>query len=90
MKKKSLTPRHTHELEELIRDLLSNELNKSWSPIQVDDQVLSAKEASAFLRISMPTLDRLVAENAIPHFRVGRNRRFLKSYLVQFGKTSMN
>ena len=90
MKKKSLTPRHTHELEELIRDLLSNELNKSWSPIQLDDQVLSAKEASVFLRISMPTLDRLVAETAIPHFRVGRNRLFLKSYLVQFGKTSMN
>lgn len=90
-KKSSTTLRDAIAFEETIRSLLSDELNRSLNNLtQLEDQVLSAKEASQFLRISIPTLDRLVAENAIPHFRVGRRRRFLKSYLVQFGKSSLN
>lgn len=83
--------RNSFELEELMRKIISDEIQKSFATqLSVNDQVLTAKEAARFLQVSIPTLNELVASKSIPYFKAGRSRRFLKSYLVQLGKASMN
>lgn len=92
MNSKSNQPiRNSFEMEELMRKIISDEIQKTFSTqLSLNDQVLTAKEAAEFLKVSIPTLNELVACKSVPHFKVGRSRRFLKSYLVQLGKASMN
>ena len=83
--------RNKYELGDLIREVLSEELDKALTyRNQPEDEVLTTKEAANFLRISLASLNKCVAENSIPSFKIGRGRRFLKSYLVQLSKTPMN
>lgn len=93
MKKRNpITPiRNKYELGDLIREVLSEELEKVLAYLnKPEDEVLTAKEAANFLRISLTSLHKCVAEETIRSFTIGRGRRFLKSNLVQLGKTSMN
>ncbi len=45
------------------------------------EELLSKKEAGIFLKMSLPTLSKLVKEGAIPCSRIGGSIRFKKSHL---------
>lgn len=45
---------------------------------------LNRKEAASYLGISLVTLDRLLAKNAIRHFRIGRRVLFAYPHLDTF------
>ena len=51
------------------------------------DSVLTLHEASQFLKVSERTLWQLAKENEVPHFRVGRQYRFLVSELEAWAKS---
>ncbi len=45
---------------------------------------LTRKEASAYLRVSIVTLDRAIAKKRIAYFRIGRRVLFSESHLETF------
>ena len=54
------------------------------SPLTDPDDVLTAQEAAAYLRVSLKTLYRLVAAKSIPGQKVGRSWRFRRADLIAF------
>ncbi len=50
----------------------------------MDKEVLTTKEASEYLRITRPTLFKLIQEGKIKVQKVGHNYRFLKSELEKY------
>ena len=46
-------------------------------PGGVPDNVVDIEDIAAILGVSVPTVRRLIAADAIPHFRVGRQLRFV-------------
>jgi excisionase family DNA binding protein len=53
-------------------------------------EVLTTKEASEYLRITRPTLLKLIREGEIKVQKVGHNYRFLKSELERYLKVGSN
>lgn len=51
---------------------------------QQADSVLTLYEASKRLKVSERTLWQLARDNAVPHFKVGRQYRFLTSALSEW------
>ena len=51
------------------------------------DSVLTLFEASKFLKVSERTLWQLAKEDEVPHFKVGRQYRFLVSELEAWAKS---
>lgn len=49
-------------------------------------EVLSLRQSAAFLAISTRNLYRLVQQNEIPHRKIGKQYRFLKSELISWLK----
>lgn len=49
---------------------------------EATDEVLTLREAAAFLKLSETTLRRLVAAGEVPSTKVGGSLRFLKSELI--------
>lgn len=78
---------HVQELQELLRTTVKEELSKfqfkvTEAPASEQFELFSKKEAASFLKISLPTLSRLVKSGEIKAFRLGKNRyRFRKSDL---------
>jgi len=50
----------------------------------MDKEVLTSKEASEYLRITRPTLFKLIQEGKIKAQKIGHNYRFLKSELESY------
>jgi excisionase family DNA binding protein len=50
------------------------------------EEVFNRSEAAQFLKISKPTLDKLVARKEIPYMILGDQKRFIKSDLLNLGK----
>lgn len=50
----------------------------------MDTEILTAKEASEYLKIALPTLYRYMKTDRIPSFRIGNRWRFKKSILDQW------
>ena len=63
------------ELASELKDILSSQA-----------EVLTRGEAAQFLKISKPTLDKLVARKEIPYMILGDQKRFIKSDLLNLGK----
>ena len=63
------------ELASELKDILSSQ-----------EEVLTRGEAAQFLKISKPTLDKLVARKEIPYMILGDQKRFIKSDLLNLGK----
>lgn len=55
---------------------------KVMEQIENEEVILDRKEASHFLRISPATLDRLVKNRKIEHFRIGRRVFFSRAGLL--------
>lgn len=72
------------DLENLIANVIRKELqphlqNMLSQKPPVDDSYISKKEAAALLKISLPTIGKLIKEGILPCYRVGNNIRFKKS-----------
>jgi len=52
-----------------------------------EEKYLTFQETSKFLKISISTLNRLVRQNGIPSYKVGRRRLFDKDELVEWVRT---
>lgn len=55
--------------------------------LQSIQQVLTTREAAAFLRVSVLTLRKNIRENKLPVHRMGRKLVFLKSELIEWLRT---
>lgn len=59
------------ELFDKFRELISEELTKRLQP-DPPQLYITKKEASAKLRLSLPTLDRLTSSGSLKGYRIGR------------------
>ena len=64
------------ELASELKDILSSQA-----------EVLTRSEAAQFLKISKPTLDKLVAKEVVPFMILGDQKRFIKSDLLNIGRS---
>jgi len=64
------------ELASELKDILSSQA-----------EVLTRGEAAQFLKISKPTLDKLVAKKEVPFMILGDQKRFIKSDLLNIGRS---
>ena len=53
----------------------------------MEDDILSKKEATRYLKISMATLDRLMKEKKIPYSKINGRVLFLKDDLIKWVKS---
>lgn len=73
-----LTTYQPQEMEALFMNwfMRAFETHSNKQPPALPDDWVTAKQAAARLRISRPTLTRLVREGHLKAFRLGRNLRF--------------
>ena len=50
------------------------------------EEIFKTSEAAEFLKISKPTLYKLINSNSIPFLKIGDQKRFRKSDLLNLGK----
>ena len=50
------------------------------------EEIFTTSEAAEFLKISRPTLYKLINSNSIPFIKIGDQKRFRKSDLLNLGK----
>ena len=50
------------------------------------EEIFKTNEAAEFLKISKPTLYKLINGNSIPFIKIGDQKRFRKSDLLNLGK----
>jgi len=50
------------------------------------EEIFKTSEAAEFLKISKPTLYKLINSNCIPFIKIGDQKRFRKSDLLNLGK----
>jgi len=53
----------------------------------MNEKFLTTKQASAFLKISIPTIFRYLADGKIPSYKIGKRRIFDREELVDWVKT---
>lgn len=58
--------------------------------IQGTEEVLTAQEASDYLKIALSTLYRYAQKGKIPHFKMGNLLRFKKSVLNKWMEEQIN
>jgi excisionase family DNA binding protein len=56
----------------------------------MEKRFMTFAEAIEFLRLSRPTINRLIARKAIPNYKVGRLRLFDPEELVEWVKSHRN
>jgi excisionase family DNA binding protein len=66
-------------LEEVVRKVFQDK-----NPEPTENQLLSIKEASAYLNISISTLYRYTSQRFIPHHKPGKQLYFIKAELEQW------
>jgi len=52
-----------------------------------EEKYLTLEQTSKFLKISISTLNRLIRQNRVPSYKVGRRRLFDKDELVEWVRT---
>jgi excisionase family DNA binding protein len=62
--------------------------SKKTTPSQAPPVLLTVKEAAALLRVTPRFLYQLIAEQRIPHRRIGRAVRFERAELLAWTKQS--
>ena len=50
------------------------------------EEIFKTSEAAEFLKISKPTLYKLINSNSIPFIKIGDQKRFRKSDMLNLGK----
>ncbi len=83
---------YTHSKEDLVRAvrLVVDEIRKtetiSDSPINLEEDRLTQKEAAAFLGISVTSLIAWKKQGKVPYFQIGRNPFFSKQELLKIAR----
>ena len=80
----TLTTEGFETLKYEIKKELASELKDIFSS---QEEVLTRGEAAQFLKISKPTLDKLVAKKVVPFMILGDQKRFIKSDLLNIGRS---
>jgi excisionase family DNA binding protein len=68
---------------------IRQDANGIRAEIQQDDshEIMNAAEAARFMRVGLGTLRRLVSDQGLPSFKIGRSRRFRKSAVLRWMKS---
>lgn len=70
-------------LKEVIREVVRNELDTL--PERLDEKFLSRQEAADKLRVSLPSLDKMIGKGKLPAYRIG-GRILLKTSELKLDK----
>mgnify|MGYP001061123374 CR=1 FL=1 len=77
----------TLDLNDEFIEQFVNKIRPELIAVQPEvEEVFNRSEAAQFLKISKPTLDKLVARKEIPYMILGDQKRFIKSDLLNLGK----
>lgn len=84
-----------NEFEDVLRKIVNEELALQIKTLsapkqKVDDELISKKAAAALLKVSLPTIVKLVKNGIVPCHRLGSNIRFLKSEILASLSTVRN
>jgi excisionase family DNA binding protein len=63
--------------------MMSNEQTTPTPPVEFPE-VMTKAQAAAFLQLGTSTLDYYVMRGMVPHSRVGKHVRFVKSRLLEW------
>ncbi len=74
-----------NNIEHLLLDIKHNS-NQSNTPKENSDQLLTIKEASELLNLSIPTIYSYVSKREIPHFKHSKRLYFSRLELIDFLK----
>ena len=78
----------TLDLNDEFIEQFVNKIRPELTAVQPEaEKVFNRSEAVEFLKISKPTLDKLVSKNQIPFFFLGDQKRFIKSHLLNIGRS---
>jgi excisionase family DNA binding protein len=73
----------TRQLKTLIEEVVRKAIQEKY-PCEKQDQLLTIKEASAYLNLSTSTLYRYTSQRFIPHHKPGKQLYFLKAELEKW------
>ena len=77
----------TLDLNDEFIEQFVNKIRPELTAVQPEaEEVFNRSEAAQFLKISKPTLDKLVAKKEIPYMILGDQKRFVKSDLLNLGR----
>lgn len=79
-------PNQVRMLTNEVRELKSLMLKKAEAQSTKTEQLLTIKEASEFLKLSVPTLYSKVSRNQIPYMKQGKRLYFSSTELMNFIK----
>ena len=78
----------TLDLNDEFIEQFVNKIRPELTAVQPEaEEVFNRSEAAQFLKISKPTLDKLVARKEIPYMILGDQKRFIKSDLLNIGRS---
>ena len=76
----------TLDLNDEFIEQFVNKIRPELIAVQPEvEEVFNRSEAAQFLKISKPTLDKLVAKEVVPFMILGDQKRFIKSDLLKMG-----
>ena len=73
----------TRQLKALLEEVVRKALQEK-DPGEMQDQLLTIKEASAYLNLSTSTVYRYTSQRFIPHHKPGKQLYFIKAELDQW------
>ena len=65
-------------------------MKKMVPAIQAEAKFLTAKEAAAFLRVQISTINRHIKSGFIPSYKMGKRRLFDRDELIEWVKSQKN
>ena len=78
----------TLDLNDEFIEQFVNKIRPELTAVQPEaEEVFNRSEAAEFLKISKPTLDKLVAKGEVPFMILGDQKRFIKSDLLNIGRS---
>lgn len=78
----------TLDLNDEFIEQFVNKIRPELTAVQPEaEEVFNRSEAAEFLKISKPTLDKLVAKEVVPFMMLGNQKRFIKSDLLNIGRS---
>ena len=78
----------TLDLNDEFIEQFVNKIRPELTAVQPEaEEVFNRSEAAEFLKISKPTLDKLVTKGVVPFMILGDQKRFIKSDLLNIGRS---
>ena len=78
----------TLDLNDEFIEQFVNKIRPELTAVQPEaEEVFNRSEAAQFLKISKPTLDKLVAKKEVPFMMLGDQKRVIKSDVLNIGRS---